>query len=206
MLHATLLVIGSLAWFAAIATEFYKNFRLFYGQIPGPCITEREFTADNLMFVAFPVSLILVAEMHYINSLGALGLTCMLEAFCILGITAFEKYIRTHAPFCLVAGVAHILVCSNVSVVAGLVAGVPLAALSVCLVVCHTALCPNEDENHPNTHTSVIFWSMDFWFIFSRIIILFTPPTDHIDHFWFDLAGALAATVLLVILCAARRR
>ena len=201
MLSEALLIIGSFAWFFAIVVEYYQKFRLFDNQIPGPCITEREFTADNLLFVAFPVALVLVAEMNYLNSLGAIGLTCMLETFCIMGLTAYEKYVRMHAPFCLVAGVAHILVCTNVSIWAGMVAGAPLAVLGVCVLFCHAEFCPHEDENHPNTHTSVLFWMLDVWFIFSRLVLVSASPTNHVDHFWFDIVGALALAGVLAGLC-----
>ena len=73
--------------------EYYQKFRLFDNQIPGPCIIEREFTADNL---CFPL-LVLVAEMNYLNSLGAIGLTCMLEPFCVMSLTQADS-IRKICP------------------------------------------------------------------------------------------------------------
>ena len=195
-----LLIVGVVVWLSAIATEYNMNFRYFDdGQIPPPCMIEREFSAYNLLFVAFPLALIMVAEVHIANSIGAEGFTPMLEIFLILGITAYEKYIRMHPPFCILAGIAHTLNCFNVSIVCGLIAGLPLASIGVLAIICHVVYCPHENAQHPNTHTSLLFWLLDTWFIVSRVALLYAEPTAHVDHFWFD---AIGATVLAVILAA----
>ena len=202
MLHELLLIVGMVVWFSTIAIEYCKHFRFFDNhQIPAPCMMEREFTTHNLLFVAFPVALILVAEMHFCNAIGAMGFTCMVETFCILGITAYEKYERMHPPFCILAGIAHTLNCFNFSILCGAVAGGPLATLAAAAVFCHIMYCPNEDAWHPNTHTSVIFWLMDTWYIFGRATLLFVKDsadsTD--DHLWFDAVGAAVLTAVLII-------
>ena len=198
MLHEVLLIVGTFVWFASIAIEYRQNFRLIEHQIPAPCTTQREFTAHNLLFVAFPVALILVAEIHLCNTINAAGFICMFETFCILGVTAYEKYQRMHIPFCLLAGIAHTLNCFNFSVWCGLVAGAPLAIIDASAFTYHIIYCPNEDAWHPNTRTSVLFWLMETWFIFGRIVLLFAQDkTPSTDHFWFDAIGAAILTTLL---------
>jgi hypothetical protein len=69
--------------------------------------------------------------MRLIWSLGALGLTNILELFCLLGLSAYDKIIQFHSPFCIAAGLCHFFVCLNVAWWCGVFSGAPLLLLSI---------------------------------------------------------------------------
>ena len=162
-----------------------------------PCDTESRFSAYNFLFVAFPILVIVVAEVHIMQSIGALGLTCILEGLCLLGITGFEKLVKLHSPFCLLAGLSHVCVCLNYSVWCGLFAGVPLLSLSVLFLV--IGLIFQGETKH--NYLSLVLWLQDAWLILSRLVFIFQAPSDWVDHSQFDYVASASLLLVLVVVC-----
>ena len=153
-----------------------------------------------MVFVAFPISLILVAEFRMMQSLGALGLTCTLETLCLLGITGFDQLRGMHAFLCIVAGLSLSLVCLNVALWCGLVVGIPLLLLSIVFLICQTLCFPNIDNQKPNSIISLIFWALDVWLVVSRVVLVWAEPSGWVDHYWFDINASAAVVSVLCFL------
>ena len=191
MESGVMLIAGVGGWMTAIFAEAFMGSKKL---IP-PCQTEVKFTGYNFLFVGFPVALILVAEMRLMQAMGALGLTCILESFCLLGLTGYEQVQGAHLPFCIVACASHFLVCLNVACWSGLFVGVPLLFLSLLLPFLHFTCNQMYLE-------SLVIWAFDIWLVLSRIVlVLVEPSSDWVDHHWFDIVGSSSLLLLLVFLC-----
>jgi hypothetical protein len=194
--EGVLLVGGCAAWLAAIIAEYAVAGRRVLGELPTPCSAEREYSGYNYVLVGLPISLILLAETRILGGCGgSLGLTCIVEAACFLGMTGYSQIRSTHLALCIVAGVSSTLVCTNAAWRLGIIMGAPLLLLSVAVLFCHSRWYPQEDGEHPATTMSVLYWMMDVWLIVGRVGLLFPDP-GWVDHFAFDIASFFGTMAL----------
>lgn len=196
---------GSVAWLAAIVGEnIQQRGCRINGELNAPCAATRAYVGYNYVFIALPIAVVCVAEVHMMNSVGAWGLTCMFETACVLGIAGYTQIVNVHVLLCVLTGVASILVCLNFGWVYAAVVGVPLVVLSVAFVVVHFGFHPDEDKSRPYTSVSIIYWLFDFWIIMGRNVLLFanTSRDDDaaFDHFWLDIAS-FASLISLGLVC-----
>lgn len=196
-LHGVIMLIsGTAVWAAAIVVEAYVGSEHL---IP-PCDTERKFTGYNMVFIAFPIALILVAEIRMLQDMGALGLTCTVETLCLLGIAGYDQLLGMHAFLCFMAGLSLTLVCFNVAFWCGLVVGVPLLLLSMFFLVCRITCFSDMNNRNPAPFISFLFWLLDIWLILGRVVLAWAEPSDWVDHYWFDIIAATALVSVLVLL------
>jgi hypothetical protein len=188
-----ILIFGSVTW---ISVVFIEAFIESNKMIP-PCQITMRYTGYNFIFIAFPITLILIAEIQLMQKSGALGLTCLLETFCLLGINGFEQIRGLHVPFCIIAGLSHTLVCFNIERWIGVFAGTPLLFLSVVYLI----LPPKcIGKTYYGYIESLIFWGLDIWIALSRIALVWATPSDWVDHYWFDVISSSALTLILLAL------
>lgn len=189
--YACALVAGAVAWYGAILAEYAAHHERVEGQYPAPCSVMRRMYGYNYVLVALPIAVVMAAQMHALNSLGALGLSCVAEAAFLLAIAGYSQILRMHVACCVAAGLATTLVCINVGPAHGLIAGVPLLTLALVAVALHFAVAPREDADHPNTWTSIVFFLLDLWLVMARISIATIPASRNwVDHFALDVAAA----------------
>ncbi len=134
------------------------------------------------------------------HSMGCMGLTCILEAACLLALSARDKIITFHVPLCAVAGLAFTLVSFNISRVLGAAVGAVTLCFGSMSIIFHFACFPDEDSTHPKTCMSVLFWVSDAWIILGRLLFLFFPVEGWVDHFWFDLVSLGISAAFLCVL------
>ena len=184
-----MLCIGCAGWMTTIVIEASIDGGFITPFMP-PCDTEKRYSSYNLVFIAFPIMLITLAEMRLCWSLGALGLTNILELFCLLGLSAYDKIIQFHSPFCVVAGLCHFCVCLNVAWWCGIFSGAPLLILSFLYILygldkkgnslakdCDTTICllSVNTDNPEDMHDSLVLTEVEDSnnsFIISAIIWL----------------------------------
>ena len=201
---AALLIAGSVLWLLAIVAEYVSTCHPVRGQYPTPCFEERKFSGYNFVFVALPIATVMAAQMRMLNALGALGLTCIVEAACLLGVTGYEQIIAIHPMVANLAGIASTLICLNVGWLCGVTMGAPLLALAVLVLVCRP---PTETATHMFTGMSALYWAMDVWLILARIAMLFFgADVGWVNHFWLDVYSAAALVVGGGIACAIEQR
>ena len=204
---SALLISGSIIWLLVIVVEYLSACRPTKGEFPTPCFEERKFTGYNLVFIGLPVATIMVAQMRMLNSLGALGLTCIVEAGCVLGLTGYAQIVAIHPVLSCLAGIASTLICMNTSWMCGVVMGVPLLLImALCEIVCHQLCFPEETATNMYTCTSGLYWALDAWLILARLSMLFLADPGWVDHFWFDVYSAASLVVVGVIACAIVQR
>jgi hypothetical protein len=203
--YIVMLVLGCLVWFGAILADAFMG----SNDLMAPCNTERMFSGYNYVFVAFPILVVIIAEMHIMQSLGAFGFLCLFEALCLMGVTGFEQIETLHWPMGILAGVCNTCVCLNSSVSCGLLVGAPLLLLFALMIMLMTYACKYECDAASNI-ACYTTWLLDFWLIMSRLLLLFMSSTDWVDHDLFDcvvsgiLLCVLFAICVVVFACTAR--
>jgi hypothetical protein len=197
------LIVGTVWWLAVLVVEYALEYQslIVDSQLPPPCSTEKKFSAQNLILISFPLALILLSEVRLLNSVGAIGLTCMLETFCLMGITAYEKVIKSHLSLCLTAGLSHTLVCYNIAPWCGFLVAIPLVCVGISCIVSLCVWFPDQIDEKEYTAMSVQYWLLDIWLVTSRICLVFATPCE-LDHFAFDYIGFLASLGVLALGCA----
>jgi hypothetical protein len=190
---SVMLISGSILWVSAVFIEAYIQF----DHLIPPCEAAMKFTGCNLIFVAFPMALILSAELHLMRKAGAMGLTCMLEIFCLLGLTGFEQLKGAHVPFCITAGICHTLVCFNMGFRDGLFSGAPLLFLSIVYCILHWRF---KEKKYFDYLISLVVWGQHIWLALSRLILVWTIPSDWVDHYWFDIISSSLSAFMFFIL------
>lgn len=204
-MNDTLLVAGTLSWFLVNAIEYTRGFHEINKNAPEPCMIHRIYASYNVFFVGFPIMLIAIAEMHIINSAGALGLTLILEFACILGIHAYDSIKTIHIPLCIIAGASATLNCLNLQWQYGAFVGIPLLSGAVLAILMQLLCFPDRDETHQHTAISCVLGFLDAWMILSRLILLkdWSNLSDKESIFSFDVCSFLILLTVLAVLCIA---
>jgi hypothetical protein len=192
--NSVMLMIGSITYITTIFIEAYMETNTI---IP-PCVTKMKFTAYNFIFIAFPMALILSAELNLMQKAGALGLTSILETFCVLGITGFEKMKGLHVPFCITAGICHTLVAFNLVFWYGLFAGVPLLLSSLVYIILNLRY---KEETYFEYLISIVLWGQDVWIALSRTALICIVPSNWVNHYWFDVISSSSSFFIFSVLC-----
>jgi len=204
-MNDTLLVAGTLSWFLVNAIEYTRGFHEINKNAPEPCMIHRIYASYNVFFVGFPIILIAIAEMHIINSAGAMGLTLILEFACILGIHAYDSIKTIHIPLCIIAGASATLNCLNLQWQYGAFVGIPLLLGAVMAILMQLLWFPDRDETHQHTAISCVLGFLDAWMILSRLILLkdWSNLSDKAkeSRFNFDVFSFLSLLYILSMLC-----
>ena len=190
---AVISLTGSALWTITLIVEGCLQPR----QLKCPCDYAARYTGINMVFVAFPILLFALSEIRMMQAMGALGLTSLLEAICLLAMIGYDQIKGLHSPLCIAAGLCHILVCFNTNLFGGIIAGSIL--ISVTLLFLSLRLTLFRDSSLPPI-LILLTWIQNLCIIWNRSILIWTPSTDHVDHLWFDIFGFIAMATILTIL------
>ena len=198
------LIVGVSLWGLTVIVESYLGHEIIDGQCTAPCRALSKFSGFNLIYVGFPLALILMAEVQYMDEVGALGLTPMIETVCLLGIVGMNQIYKMHTALCIGAGLA--LCCFSLNVMKleyALTVSIPLVVVALMSTalnsICH---CKNDDtgKRKQNTILSMILLFLNLWSIFTRLLLLFPTQEKSEWHYFFDIISFGAILILLTLM------